>query len=487
MEQVSEQNTEYYLHVIFKRKVMIVVIVLVTMLMVISYYLSVRPVYESGLKLLVESPKGKDIPFMDESGQIAPLNRAEFIKTQIQIMKSYALVEKVVKKLHLHKRKSTPNLKERISMLFRKVNNSSLHATVDVLRKKKISIEQIRGTDIVVIKVTDIDPSTAADITNTLARVYMSYGLDIKGKEARNAYGFITQQIEAIEPKLKGLENELEGFKQKENVVSVSDEAKEKILTLAQLEREYLATKKERNELQAKYQDITAKLSHQNVEKISATDIRENPIIQELKSKIVELESQLSSLLLTYDINHPKVREITSSIEKLKEDLKKNIEEKISATTVITDPIYDQLNTDKVVIETQLSSLSAKEETLLKSISDMQSRLNDLSKKDLLLNRYLREINTYKNMYNILLEKQQEALTSEVIKLGNTRIVEHAFPSTKPKNCPLPIALLMGLLGSLVAGIILCFVLEYFDSSFKTPIEVEEYLQISVLGTIPRS
>ncbi len=378
-------------------------------------------------------------------------------------------------------------MKDRITILFRKVNDSLLHQTVDVLRKKKISIEQARGTDIVMIKVTDIDPLVAADIANTLAQVYMNYSINIKGSEARSAYGFITQQIETTAPILKKLENELEDFKQKGNIVSIDEEAKEKISTLAQLEREYLATKKERNELSAKYQDIKEKLSCQSVEKISATDIKKDPIVQELKSKIMELESQLSSLLLTYDKNHPKIIEITASIEKLKEDLKKNLEEKISETTVTTDPIYDQLNTDKVVIETQLFSLEAKEATLLKNISAIQSQLNELSQKDLILNRYLREINTYKNLYNVLLEKQQEALTSEMIKLGNVRIVEHAIPAAKPKNRPLPIALLSSLFGSLIAAIILCFFLEYFDTSFKTPIEVEEYLQIDVLGTIPRS
>ncbi|MEW6608983.1 MAG: GumC family protein [bacterium] len=472
---------------IFKRKVMIAIIALVTMIMVIAYYLLVRPVYESTLKLLIESPKGKDIPFTDNSGQVVPLNRAEFIKTQIQIIKSYSLVEKVVKKLQLHKRKITPNLKDRITILFRKVKNLPLHHTVDVLRNKKISIEQTRGTDIVMIKVRDIDPLVAANIANTLAQVYMDYSINIKGKEARSAYGFISQQIETTAPILKKLENELENFKQKGNILSIDVEAKEKISTLAQLEREYLATKKERTELLAKYQDIIKKLSQQPVEKILATDIKKDPIVQELKSKIMELESQLSSLLLTYDKNHPKIIEITASIEKLKEDLKKNLEEKISETTVTTDPIYDQLNTDKVVIETQLSSLEAKEATLLKNISTIQSQVNELSKKDLILNRYLREINTYKNFYTVLLEKQQEALSSEIIKLGNIRIVEYAIPAAKPKNYPLPIALLISLFGSLMVSIILCFSLEYFDTSFKTSIEVEEYFQIDVLGTIPRS
>ncbi len=74
MENISQPNTEYYIHVIFKRKIMIAIIVLVTMIMVISYYLLTRPVYESTLKLLIEAPKGKDVPFTDESSHVSPLN-----------------------------------------------------------------------------------------------------------------------------------------------------------------------------------------------------------------------------------------------------------------------------------------------------------------------------------------------------------------------------------------------------------------------------
>ncbi|SCL85334.1 YveK family protein [Sporanaerobacter sp. PP17-6a] len=74
----------------------------------------------------------------------------------------------------------------------------------------------------------------------------------------------------------------------------------------------------------------------------------------------------------------------------------------------------------------------------------------------------------------------------DIMNIENVQIIDRAQVTDKPvKPRPLLNMAIAGVLG-LMAGIFLAFILEYFDNTIKTQEDVQKYLGLSVIGTIPK-
>ena len=72
------------------------------------------------------------------------------------------------------------------------------------------------------------------------------------------------------------------------------------------------------------------------------------------------------------------------------------------------------------------------------------------------------------------------------MKVENVQVIDEAqVPKNPIKPRPMLNIAIAGVLG-LMFGIFLVFLLEYLDNTIKTPEDVEKYLQLSVIGAIPK-
>jgi tyrosine-protein kinase Etk/Wzc len=89
-------------------------------------------------------------------------------------------------------------------------------------------------------------------------------------------------------------------------------------------------------------------------------------------------------------------------------------------------------------------------------------------------------------LYSQLKEKYQETLIQESSKVEEVSIVKPAIPPGKPSNIPPKLIVLgTGLVMGLIIGIVFAFLAEMFDTSMGRIEDVEELLQVPVLGVIP--
>lgn len=74
----------------------------------------------------------------------------------------------------------------------------------------------------------------------------------------------------------------------------------------------------------------------------------------------------------------------------------------------------------------------------------------------------------------------------EAIGPASVKIIEQAQIPLRPKGIPRALTLILALFMSLFLGVMLAFVFEYADPTFKSPMDAEESLGLPFLGSIPR-
>lgn len=153
--------------------------------------------------------------------------------------------------------------------------------------------------------------------------------------------------------------------------------------------------------------------------------------IASFQSQLVSMELHLSQLLEKYTYKHPDVVEEQAQIETLKQKLGK----------------YPEL-------ELQLSQL-------------------------------MRDVESYKAIYGGLKQRFEEARTAEAQNISGVTILSRASVPTSPIGPNVSRSVSIGAVVALILGLLLAFVKENVDTSIATIEEVEDFLQIPILGVIP--
>jgi uncharacterized protein involved in exopolysaccharide biosynthesis len=102
--------------------------------------------------------------------------------------------------------------------------------------------------------------------------------------------------------------------------------------------------------------------------------------------------------------------------------------------------------------------------------------------------RLARAVKSNEEIYLLLLKKLEEARISEVAErrgMGSAGVIDPAVPPPYPLRRQRAIFLVLGGIMASVFGLGMAFFAEYRDSSVRSSKEIEQYLALKVLGTIP--
>ncbi|MBU2598968.1 hypothetical protein KJ849_00035 [bacterium] len=517
-------NIREYIRIIFKRRHVIVLLFLITMVTVFIGNFIAKPVYVSSAKILIEGPKGQAVPFTTE---IKQFQKIEITQTQGMIMKSTEVLDRVIRALNLDKREEQVTIKDKVRKAIGKVIGFPKYLYLEfrifidrlikshILKEKvpekeemvvasqseekakkkaileelkgSISIDSITSTDLVAVSTSGSDPELITQIANTLIKIYIEYTLDFKSKEAITAYKFINEQVKIAKENLENAEKDLERYRAMTGIISLPAEVNVRVSALADFEASLNQTHASRIEAESNADQIRRELSRTSNTIISAMTISNNPLVDAHKGRLVDLEVILAGLRARYKDKHPEIITVLNQIGKIKQSLRDEVKEIVSSRISSPSPLYVNLADRLINYETQATALAARERALSIIVENYKTKLEGLSEKEMELTRLQRNVTLCEEGYITLLKRQDEALLAEALKLTDIRIVEPAETPKSPIKPRKMMNLVIGAIVSLLVGFGLCFLLEYIDHSMETPEGIYKYLRLPVLGSIPKN
>jgi len=439
------------------------------------------PTYEAQCMVIVDSQSRVERTLFD----VGPFSQqVTMINNQVQILKSRLLAEKVISSL------LESGLQDSLS-LFRVENPEDLH--VGYRRyfarhlQEALSIEPVRDTDVIKIKVKAPSPQEAAFLANKVAEVYQNLDREFSRGEISQVVTFLRDQLQKKEESLRAAEEALRKFQQDEGIVALSQETQEMVKQLVEFESLYQEAVTDRKTYEKRLEYLKSQLGE--LRRTLETDLADisHPLILELRQKIAESEAKLVNFKAQgIPESYPDFKKENERLASLKRTLTEETKKVLLARYPVHDPLkpYQEILEKIITAETEVEALQAKEDALKKIVDQHLLKLDTLPEKSLKLARLERAKKLNENLYMMMKEKYEESRITRAGQIGKIRIVDPAVPPEFPISPKKKLNLILATLVGLGLGIGVVFFLEYLDNSVRTVEDVER-LQLPLLGSIP--
>ena len=374
------------------------------------------------------------------------------IETQISVIKSFTIFEKVAQRLGLIPKTSLPANSPAKSNVAEVVDN--LQSKVEVTRQGM--------TNILNIQVKYTEPSFAQKLADAVAAAYKDHHSEVQMKRTLEAIRYIEDQLVQVRQRLREAEEEFNRFTQNNQLLSI-DIQSEKLLGRSQEVqngiRKLVENQGELQSMVARLDKFIANPSGQgNFYSAKATTQ-----YQAANDSLTELQLRRETLLNDFTPLHP---EVVEAGRKILEGARKM----------------------RLLLLSQIGDLEKQEGDARSELRELESKTSALMEKKLEFDRLKRKVELYNDMTTLLERKNQEALIKKAEKPEEVTLVKPALFPTEPINPPRTAATgAMGLIIGLVLGLIAAFIVETFDTSIGAIEDVEETLKTRVLGVIPQA
>ena len=493
----KEIHLRDYFRIVNKRKGTIITFFILTLVIVIIATFTATPMYRASTRVMIER---NTAGALTNSYQYTPYD-PEFLETQFQLIKSAAVVEKVVKSLDAEKmyafffsekeeKKSYISLaiawgRELISSVKEMAGIEKFFSSQqDTIEKKipfemkipltkaqqlenviksGISAEPVANSRIVEIGFMSDNPAVATKVVNSVAQAYIDELLDMQMEISGYSIGWMEKKAEIQRVNLEESEAAMQEYKRKHDIVTIEDRLTVLPERLSDLSKNLTRAETRRKELSAVYNQI------KNIKKAQLETIPvivENSSVDSINKTILNAEQKISELSKKYGSKHPRMITAKNELKSLKA---KKIKELGKAVQTIKN-------------EYQLAK--SNERDLKELLDQTKFQAARLGEKSIQLNILKRKVDTNRFLYDALIKKMKEKGITEQNQSVNVWVIEKSqmpkFPETPRKKRNILLGFILGLFG----GIGIAFFLEYLDNTIKTPEDVEEKFNIPVISTI---
>jgi uncharacterized protein involved in exopolysaccharide biosynthesis len=301
---------------------------------------------------------------------------------------------------------------------------------------------------------------------------------------------FFETQMTSLAKELHEAEDAKQALEQKYGVRRLDAQTDIYLRTIADMEGQLLASRSEMEGLSEK-----TRVLREQVEKLpekvrSSEEVRVNPVLDSMRSKLLEFELERNKLLQRYTEQDRRVQDVEREIALLRQRLTTEPNVEFARESYGLNPARTPLQLDLINAETQLLSASVKTKNLERDLQSAEARLDQVSKAAYDRQRLERKVKMLEENYLVYAKKFEEARISSAMdknRIVNISVVEPVSITAKPGvGCKSALDMaLMGTVFGLVIALGGAFGREYFDRTFSSEESARRQLNLPVLGSIP--
>ncbi|WP_114086641.1 polysaccharide biosynthesis tyrosine autokinase [Thalassospira profundimaris] len=486
----DEIDLQELLRTLWRRKGVIFSIVILLTVLVTLVVFQIAPKYTASSNVIIDGRKNQVVDI--ESVMSGVSSEMGALLSEVEVIKSSSLIRRVVTDLNLQKDPEF-NAELRPIPWYKTLLNPETYVSNDFLIsiglkkpevllseteqaeerinrvindvKEHMNVSIVGRSQVIAISFTSTNARKAALIANTIADQYIVDQLEAKFEATRRATSWLNDRLAALRDKVQTSEAAVQAY-QESISKKVGQGSKMTEQQISELNSQLILAQASRAEAQARLNQVQRLLGN-SADLSSAAEVLNSPLIQRLRDQEAELLRKVSELESKYGDRHPAMIKARAELA----DLRVSIEREVRK-------IAQSLKNEVGVAQARVS-------TLQQSLNGLERKNNTQNQAEIRLRELEREAKSNRLLYENFLNRFKETNSQEDLQQADARIISRAEVPVDPSAPKKQLIIAVAFVGSIFLGVVLVFVLEQLDNSFRSTEQLEQLAGVPGIGMIP--
>jgi len=442
-------NFTQFLLILNARKWIILGVLLLTVAVTAAVSLLLPKQYTATTTLIVDS-KSKD-PF---TGQLFPSQMFPgYMATQIDVIKSSQVAQKVVRALKLAENPAT-----REQFMEATEGKGTVEQWLGDVLLRKLDVEPSRESSVINLSYSGADPQFAAAMANAFAKTYIETSLELRLAPARQTAEWFDQQIVQLREKVDQAQQKLTAYQREKGIVESEERLDVETRRMADLAGQMVAA-----------QSASFDASSRTRDSGSLPEVFNNPSVQNLKAQIAQGEGRLAELAKRVGANHPDYQRVQAEVNSYKEKLATELSTATRGVGATAGAARQRFS--------ELSGAFARQKAQVLALKQQREEATLLA----------RDLENAQRIYDSALQRYGQSRMEAQSTLTDIAVLNPAVAPTAASKPRVMFNLLLAVFFGTLLGVSLGFLVELLDRRVRSGHDIVASLEIPVLGEVSKN
>ncbi|WP_283150425.1 Wzz/FepE/Etk N-terminal domain-containing protein [Silvimonas soli] len=428
------------------RKRLVLAVTTVMVLLMVAVVMFYPPRYAAEAILTIDVGSVDPISGLPDASTNVP----GYLSTQAKIIESHNTAIKVIHALKLNENKDVQD-----AFVAATQGRGALDDWLADKLLQDIDAKVARDSNIITIKYTSGDPKFSSTLANAFASAYVSMVTDIRSTGQQQNNAFFQTQLKSLQANLAAAQQKLADFQQKNGIIATDERLDVETLRLNDLSTQMVVAQAQSMEAHSRARGGA-----------NQPDVLNNPLVQNLKAQVAQLESKFKELAAKEGSNNPAYQQAQAELQEARSQLNQAMATYSSGLSSTASNAGSRFADQKHELEMQ---------------RDKVLQLKTLRAQSQILEQ---EVLSDQNAFDAALRRQTETSMESRVTRGNPGVLKSApeplGPSFPKAHVLIPLGLILGLL----FGTVIAVLVELSNRRLRSVIDVELLLNLPVLATI---
>jgi len=350
--------------------------------------------------------------------------------------------------------------------------------------------ELVTQTSVFRIYVRDRDPDFAVTLARLAADAFVDYSQESNSFEASTTAQFLSSQMEDVEREQAAAEQDLQAFRDKYDVhLSLTSEGQQRVADLMALEasKDTLDLELERSRARIAKLESDLEVSPESI--ATSTTVDANPVVSQLESLRVTLETEITAQRLDFTEEHPQIQAKRRQLEQIDELIEAADQRMLTQEVTGINQVHQDLLTSLATERATIEGLLAQRRVLTEQIARLTSGVTALTEQQERWAELTSRVNFHRGRLDQLRTEWNRAQITQAQELSEIKVLDVSPPSPYPtlKGLPLAVFGIFGLTLGLLGGTGVALGLDALDPALKGAGPTAAVLHVPLYGVVPAS
>lgn len=360
------------------------------------------PHYKAETRLLIETRESiftrpnvggeGDRPILDE----------EEVASQVEVISSTEILKRVAQQLDLSKLPEFDNAAAMslpgrlLVMAGLKTDPSEIAPDERVLKKmrEKLNVYRVDRSRVIVIEFSSKDPKLAAEIPNAIADAYIAVQRGAKQEQNAAATDWLAPEIADLSRRVKEAEAKVAAYRGQADLLIGQNSSVLATQQLSEMSSELSRVRAARASAEATAASVRSAL-RSGGSLASLPEVLSSNLIQRLRERQVQLNSDIADLSTTLLDNHPRLRALRSQLADLDRQIRDEAEKVLAG------------------LDTEARTAKAREDQIVADLNKLKAQSAHAGEQQVELNALEREANAQRQLLESYMTRYREASSRE--------------------------------------------------------------------------